>query len=250
MNLAATAHQASKSREEEEKLNDTNDKREQAKTTNVATATIETQGPSVTFHLPKPESIPDDWQPHKVPIGSQRFQATLAYETTPRVLPFAFLRAKVTNASDALLLAGPVAVFLDGAFVATASLKQIAPGEEFDLYLGVDERVKVERKPLKEHVEVSLLPGLHGKTRSTDYEFLTTISNFTGRHIAVTVFDQLPVSEREEIIVESVKQTPAEVEKDPDKPGVFRWLLELNANQKQELKLSYRVRHPVDVQIQ
>ncbi len=250
MNLAATAPPASKSQDEEQKLNETDDKRERAKEAQLALATVEAQGTSVTFHLPKPESIPADWQPHKVPIRSQRFQAKLAYETTPRVLPFAFLRAKMTNATDAILLAGPVAVFLDGAFVATASLKQIAPGEEFDLYLGVDERVKVERKPLKEHVEVSLLPGLRGKTKSTDYEWLTTISNFTGRHIAVTVFDQLPVSEREEIIVESVKQTPSEVEKDPEKPGVFHWLLELNANQKQELKLSYRVRHPVDMQIQ
>lgn len=251
MQLAPNAPRARKGQTENGELNETDDKREPAKKeAKVAVATIETQGPSVTFHLPKPESIPNDWQPHKVPIGSQRFQAKLAYETTPRLLPLAFLRAKVTNASDALLLAGPVAVFLDGAFVATASLKQVAPGEEFDLYLGVDERVKLERKPLKEHVEVSLLPGLHGKTKSTDYEFLTTISNFTGRHIVVTVFDQLPVSEREEIIVESVKQTPSEVEKDPEKPGVFRWVLELNANQKQELKLSYRVRHPVDMQIQ
>jgi hypothetical protein len=42
-------------------------------------------------------------------------------------------------------------VFLDGAFVATASLKQIAPAEEFDLYLGIDERVKIERRQLKEN---------------------------------------------------------------------------------------------------
>ncbi len=216
----------------------------------MATAAVAAQGPSVTFTLPKSESIPGDWQPHKLPIGSSRLAAKIAYETTPRLVPQAFLRAKVTNTTDLLYLPAPVSVFLDGAFVATSALKQVAPGQEFDLYLGVDERVKVERKPLKERVEVSLLPGVHGKTKSTDYEFLTTIENFTGRRIAVTAFDQVPVSDREEIVVESVKQTPSAIEKDTEKPGVFRWALDLAPNQKQELKLSYRVRHPVDMQIQ
>ena len=216
----------------------------------IAYATVAAQGPAVTFTLPRHSSIPGDWQPHKVPIAASRLKANLAYETTPRLLPYAFLRAKMVNTTDTLYLAGPVSVFLDGAFVATGALKQVEPNEEFDLYLGVDERVKVERKQLKERVEVSLLPGLRGKTKSTDYAFLTTIENFTGRRIAVTAFDQVPVSEREEIIVESIKQTPPEVEKDSEKPGVFRWTLNLSPNQKQELKLSYRVRHPVEMQVQ
>ena len=216
----------------------------------VAYATVEAAGPSVTFRLPRPASVPSDWQPHKVPVASARFPAELAYETTPRRLPYAFLRAKVTNTSEALYLPGTVSVFLDGTFVATSALKQVAPGESFDLYLGVDERVTVERKTLKERVEVSLLPGLRGKTKSTDYEFLTIIENFTGRRVSVTVFDQVPVSEREEIVVESVRQEPAAVEKDEEKPGVFHWQLDLAPNQKEELRLSYRVKHPVEMQIQ
>lgn len=216
----------------------------------VAYATVAAQGPSVTFQLPKPESIPADWQPHKAPIASQRFKAQLAYETTPRLSPYAFLRAKVVNTTDTVYLAGPVAIFLDEAFVATASLRQVAPNEEFDLYLGVDERVKIERKTLKERVEVSLLPGLRGKTKSTDYEFLTTIENFTGKPMTITVFDQVPVSEREEVVVDQIRQTPGEVEKDNEKPGVFSWRLTLTPHQKQEVRLSYRVRHPVDMRIQ
>lgn len=215
-----------------------------------AYATAETAGPTVTFRLPKPATIPADWQPHKAPITSAQLDAALAYQATPRLLPHAFLRAKVTNTTEALYLAGPVSVFLDGTFVATSLLTQVAPGETFDLYLGVDERVPIERKTLKERVEVSLLPGLRGKTKSTEYEFLTRIENFTGRRITVTVFDQIPVSEREEIIVESVQYEPPNVEKDPEKPGVFSWTVELLPDQKQELRLSYRLRHPVDMQVQ
>jgi uncharacterized protein (TIGR02231 family) len=216
----------------------------------IAHAVVEAAGPSVTYRLPKPASVPSDWQPHKVPITSAKLTADLAYETTPKLAPYAFLRARVANASEALYLPGDVSVFLDGTFVATSALKQIAPGETFELYLGVDDRVKVERKLLKELVEVSLLPGLRGKTKSTDYEFLTRIENFTGRRITVTAFDHVPVSDREEIVVESVKLVPPEVEKDPEKPGVFHWTLTLAPTQKQELRVSYRVKHPVEMQIQ
>ena len=216
----------------------------------VAYAAVDTTGPAVTFRLPKPATIPADWQPHKMPIASDKLDAALAYEATPRLLPHAFLRVKVTNTTEALYLPGPVSVFLNDTFVATSDLKQVAPGEEFELYLGVDERVPVERKTMKERVEVSLLPGLRGKTKSTEYEFLTLIENFTGRKITVTVFDQVPVSDREEIVVESVKYDPPTIKKDEEKPGVYSTTVELGPNQKQELRLSYRVRHPVDMQIQ
>lgn len=213
----------------------------------MAVAAVETQGPSVTYRLPKPATIPSDWQPHKVPIGMHPLKAAFAYEATPRLVPLAFLRAKVVNTTGSFFLAGPVAVFLDNGFVATAALEQVAPEETFDLYLGADERIKVERLALKEHVEVSLLPGLRGKTKSTDYEFLTTVENFTGRRISLVAFDLVPVSEREEIVVESVKLSPPKAEKDPEKPGVFQWTLDLNPSQKEELRVSYRVRHPVDL---
>jgi uncharacterized protein (TIGR02231 family) len=216
----------------------------------VARAEVQAQGPSVTYRLPREETIPADWQPHKLPIGSQTFAADFTYGSTPRISTYAFLRAKVKNASEQLFLAGPVAVFLDGAFIATSLVKQIAPEEEFDIYLGVDERVKVERKQLKELVEVSLLPGLRGKTKTIDYAFLTTIENFTGQAIRIAVFDLTPVSDRGEIIVESVKLSPEKVEQDKERPGVFRWDLGLTANQKQELRLSYRVRHPVDMTVE
>lgn len=233
----------------EERLNEGAAEPEQEAT--MAMAAMDTQGPAVTYKLPKPETVPSDWQPHKMPIGSQSFQASLMYGTTPRLTPFAYLRARVKNTAGQFFLSGPVSVFLDGAFIATAALEQIAPDEEFDLYLGVDERVKVERRALKERVEVSLLPGLRGKTKSTDHEFLTTVENYTGRKIHVTVFDLVPVSQREEIVVESVRQTPPNVEADIEqRPGVFRWELDLNPSQQQELRLAYRVRHPETMQVQ
>jgi len=213
-----------------------------------ATATL--SGPSVTFRLPKPVSLASDWQPQKFPVHSQLLSAEFAYEATPRLMAHAFLRAKVTNATNNVYLPGQVAVFLEGAFVANALLKQVEPGEEFDLYLGVDERIKIHRRKIQSLVEVSLLPGLRGKMRSTDYEYLTVVENFASSRVDIIIYDQYPVSEQEEITVESIRFSPEEIEKDSEKPGIFHWSVELLPGQKEELTLAYRVRHPVEMLIQ
>lgn len=211
-----------------------------------AQAIVAAQGPAVNFTLAKPETIASDWQPTKAPIATHTLRATLAYETTPRLAPYAYLHAKTTNSTELIFLAGQASVFLDGAFTGTSWLKQVAPGEEFDVYLGVDERIRVERKTLTEKIDVSVLPGLHGRLKTIDAAYVTTIENFRSRPADITVIDQIPVSQHDEIKVEQVAQEPKASEQDADKPGVFRWKLQIPAQGKQTVKLSYRIKHPVD----
>jgi uncharacterized protein (TIGR02231 family) len=212
----------------------------------VAAAAVETKGPSVIFTLPKRESIPSDWQPKKAAIGSYSLPATFGYEITPRLSPSAYLRAKVKNTSETLFLSGPVQVFLEGAYVGSSSIDNVGPTEEFDFYLGVDERIRVEQRPIKEKVDVSLLPGFHGRIRTTDYEFVTKIENFKPSEIDITLIDQIPISQHDEIKVEQVTLDPKPTEEDKEKPGVYRWKFKMPREGKQEVKLSYRVTHPVD----
>jgi len=42
-------------------------------------------------------------------------------------------------------MAGDIHVFMNDAFVATSSIKNVGPSEKFDLYLGIDEDIKVKR---------------------------------------------------------------------------------------------------------
>lgn len=143
-------------------------------------------------------------------------------------------------------------VFLDGAFVASSSMDPIAPGEQFDLYLGVDERITVERTQLAEKVDVSVLPGLHGKMKTVDHAYLTTIDNHVGRPVTITLLDQVPVAQHDEIKIENVtwKPEPNAKDEDPEKPGVKRWTLQLADGAKSEVRLSFRVRHPVGFQVE
>lgn len=207
------------------------------------------KSPSVTYRLSKPVTLLSNWQSQKIPLGSEQFTAEFDYEVTPRLLKHAFLRVRATNISENFYLPGDVAVFLEGDYIAKAHLNLVAPGEVFDLYLGVAERVSVSREQVKALVEVGTIPGLRDEMKSIDYEYLTIVENFTSGKINIIIYDQYPVSGRKEITVESIRFSPEAVEKDADKPGIIHWELELLPGQKEELRLSYRVRHPVDMKI-
>jgi len=210
----------------------------------MAQGTVSSQGPAVYFTLPRTETILADWQPRKVSILSQTLKAAFAYETTPKLSPRAYLRAKVTNETEGVLLAGPLQIFLDEAYIGNAQLKLVGPGETFDLFLGADERIRVKRKLLKQKKDISLLPRLQGRLIMIDYSYLTTIQNFTGKAIEITVYDQTPVSQHDEIKIEKVFYNPPPTKKDAEKPGVSIWNLNVGDKQKQTITQTYQLKHP------
>lgn len=109
-------------------------------------ATAEEKGIAVVYKLPRKGTVKADGSEHKLPVSTQTLTAKFQYSTYPRVAPYAYLGSRVTNAKDLQLLAGRVNIFLEGDFVGTSSIDNIGPQEEFDLYLGVDENVKVKRE--------------------------------------------------------------------------------------------------------
>lgn len=219
---------------------------EEQKLAEIVYAQLQAQGPAVTYILPKAATIRSDGQAHKLPIVGDDFTADFAYETTPKLIEQAFLRAKVKNTTESLYLAGFVQVFLDEAFVGTSSIKQVAPQETFDLFLGVDERIKVKRKILKDKIDVSLLPGLQGKTKTVDRKYLTVIENYTPKKAKIILNDQLPISQHDDIKVEAIEMNPKQSQEDKEKPGVYCWVFELEPGKKQEQTVSFRLRHPAD----
>ena len=186
-------------------------------------ASIDNSGPAVSFTLPKKETVYSDWQPKKSLINSQTMKAEIAYEVTPRLSPFAYLRAKVKNTSEALLLAGKVQIFVDDSFIGSSNIENIGTEETFDLSMGIDEQIKVERRQLKAKEDVSVIPGLHGKIKSIDYNYVTKIENHRGDASKVFVFDQVPISQNDEIKVEQIFLDPKPAESIEDKPGVSKW---------------------------
>ncbi len=217
----------------------------------IAYSKAEEKGIAVVYKLARKATIKSDGSEHKLPVSSQFLQAKFAYSTYPRVNTSAYLGSRVTNAKDLQLLAGRVNVFLEGDFVGASSIDNISPGEEFDLYLGVDESVKVKRDLVEKKVDDVLIAGIPSPTKKTVFKYKTAIENYKSKKITVVFFEATPVSEDERIRIKISNVSLEPKEKDwQSRKGVWRWELELEPKAKKEILYTYTVEHPRDMQVE
>ena len=214
-------------------------------------ATAEEKGIAVIYNLPSKISVKSDKSEHKFPISSQILPAEFEYSSYPRVSPFAYLGSRVTNSKGLQLLAGRVNIFLEGDFVGFSGISNIAPSEEFDLYLGIDENVKVKRELLEKKVDETLIAGIPSRTKRTAFKYKLTVENYKSKKIKVKLFEAIPVSEddRIKIKIDEISLKPG-VEDWEDRKGVWLWELELDPQQKQEIFYTFTVEHPRDMQVE
>ncbi|MDP2939221.1 MAG: mucoidy inhibitor MuiA family protein [Candidatus Omnitrophota bacterium] len=214
-------------------------------------AAVEEKGIAVVYKIPHKANVKSDGSEHKLPVSSQILQARFEYSTYPRATPCAFLGSRVTNAKELQLLAGRVNIFLDGDFVGQSSLDNIGPGEEFDLYLGVDENVKVKREQIEKKVDDVLIAGIPSPTRKTTFKYKTTLENYKNKKINIILFEAMPVSQDEKIKVKIINSSLEPKEKDwQDRKGIWRFELELTPKEKKEIFYSFSVEHPRDMQLE
>jgi uncharacterized protein (TIGR02231 family) len=207
-------------------------------------ATVAQGATSATFRIPVKANIPADNAPHKVGITTLPFQADLSYAATPKLVEAAFLNAKVTNDSDFPLLAGPMAVFLDETFIANGSLGTVMAGEKFDLALGADDGIRIQRKRLNRFTEEI---GMISKETRVTYDVLITVQNNRKTTEKITVRDQLPVSRNEKIVAKLLSPVTKDMTQEPG--GLLSWTFELKPGEKREIALKISVTHPVDMQV-
>jgi uncharacterized protein (TIGR02231 family) len=133
-----------------------------------------------------------------------------------------------------------VNLFRDGDLIGGLSLPLVPAGGEFDLSWGRDDAVKIEYKELvNRNTEVGVL----SRRKQNQRKYQITIQNFRKNPVNLTVYDQIPVSQENEISVApgqySVK--PASTEKDT---GKIAWNIELNATEKKTIEFDYTVEWP------
>ncbi|WP_410654521.1 DUF4139 domain-containing protein [Amycolatopsis sp. lyj-112] len=201
----------------------------------VRTAAVEQGTTAVTYRPGRPVAVPSGAQGHRTTLAQLDLTAKLGYITAPARSTEAYLRATVVNTSQHTLRAGKASVFHETEFVGTTRLDVWAPGEELELALGVDDRIRVERELSHRTASKATLSGV----RKREAAYTTTIVNHGPRAAIVTVLDQAPVSRDEAIVVREVRAVPEPVER--TEMGEFTWRLTLASGAKGVVTLGYRV---------
>ncbi|MEV4262729.1 DUF4139 domain-containing protein [Kribbella sp. NPDC049584] len=198
-------------------------------------ATVEQGMTAASYTPPRPVAVPADGATHRATIASIDLEAELDYITAPVRSTDVHLRATVVNSSAHTLPAGKASVFHEAEFVGSAALPLWAPGEDVELALGLDDRIRVERKLVRREASKATL----GSTRRRQVEYETKIENHTPRNARITVLDQLPVARDHEITVKPLSAEPEPAE--TTDLGVITWKLDLPAGKETAIRLAFRV---------
>ena len=204
------------------------------------TAQVLSLGPSATFIVPAKTSIPSDNQPHRSAISIQSLKGEWTYVTTPKLVASAFLKTKVINTSGGPLLGGEINAFLGNNYVGKSSIGLVAANASFDLYLGVDENIKVTRI---EGVQKEEAGGIISRLKIYKRSFTIEVQNFKDTEASFKLLDQLPVSKNGQIEIVVNKAEPAFKSRD-ENSGELNWEFKLKPNEKQKFTIEYEIEAP------
>lgn len=211
----------------------------------VATASVEQTGTAYVFRIARSVDIPSDNSPHKTTIARDGLPCTFDYVSAPVIEPNVHQRARITNTTERVLLPGESSIFLSGEYVGTTKIKLTAPNEQFKIFLGIDDTIKVKREQLERGVEKGAL--LQSDLRRTTYAYRITIHNYSSFAHSVVVRDQLPVSQHERIKVKTQQIQPPPGER--TKLELLTWRFPLAANEEYKIEYRFTVEHPQDMQV-
>jgi uncharacterized protein (TIGR02231 family) len=175
----------------------------------------------------------------RVALSQVDLSATPHLVAAPEVSLNAVRVAELSNGSSTPILPGRAMLFEDGAFVGRAELPFAAPGERFSVFLGVDDRIKLERQLDKK------TSSLHrrGSRTELDLSFAVNVENLGSTPLVLEISERVPVAQTEEIEVNDV-EVPDRAK--PDAQGLVKFSRLLAPRSKSNWRVAYNLYYPTD----
>ncbi len=208
-----------------------------------ALASVEQSGAAVSYVVPGTVDIPSDGAAHKVVVARYALQPKLDYVTAPALVQAVYRRASAANESPYTLLPGKVNLFAGDEFIGATRLDLTPPQGEIELFLGVDDRLKVERELKRREVDKTIIGG----KRRIRYGYEICLENLLDVQAEITLQDRFPVARHEEIKVRLEACEPKPTSQ--SELSLLEWELELAAKEKKTIRFDFAVEYPQTMEI-
>jgi uncharacterized protein (TIGR02231 family) len=208
------------------------------------TSLVQIEGLGALYVFPNPVSVASDADVVRVTLDSLNTPATIWAQAIPRNESAAYLMATITNdTGEALLPSNSATYFVDGVVVGGSNLDMIAAGAETDLSFGPINGLVVSRATLDRN------EGDRGVITRSNLESERAelkIENLTDRAWDLRVFDLVPYSEQEDLVIEwSADPRPSHVDYENQR-GILMWDIPIAARETQVIRLDQSLRWPAD----
>ena len=219
---------------------------------------VQSQGLSVQFRLPRPETIPSRSRPSTVLIGQQSLDVSPEHIVVPALDTTVWVRGRTKNTTPWVMLPGPASVYFGADFIGQSAFSDaVMPDQEFVLHLGADPGVTAERVQTQDlHEE----PGFLSQRQSQVGAWRVRLENH-GAHpaeadgsVVVLVREAIPraTDDRIEVEIESESVKPSTDErwrKDQDERGLRTWSVRVPPNGSSDLTWTVRTTWPHDLKL-
>ncbi|MDZ4656786.1 MAG: mucoidy inhibitor MuiA family protein [Bythopirellula sp.] len=211
------------------------------------------EGVSVSYKLANSTSLPSRSDRQLIQIASVPLKGDFYRLATPVLTSFVYEEARLTNTSDQVFLAGPVATFLGGQFVGRGEMPTVAVGESFVVGLGIDSSLRAERQLVKKEERIQ------GGNRVVDFIYELKLENFGDKAATVRLLDRLPTVGENDIKVTLVRSDEKVSEDEAyqmndRKDGILRWDVEVPAQavgpQRKVLKYTMQIEYDKQLSIE
>ena len=176
------------------------------------------KGIEKNFKVPGLQTIRDGMARTRVFIARKDSSYSERLELVGAEYDRVFRKGDLENPFDWDLEAGPASVYYNGDFLQQSTLDRVAKGNHFGINAGVDHDFQVSRwvedkieKPGIIDTKKHFLRGVH-----------VSLRNFSARRKSVRVYEQVPISEIKEVVVETKKTSPG-IKEDAANPGWRYW---------------------------
>jgi len=196
----------------------------------------------------KPVDLETGAEPRRALVVRRRIPGSFVLRSVPRLSEHVFVRGTLVNPLEFPMLPGAAETYVETVpegsnakvsnFVGKDHIEAIASGEEFEMYLGIDQNVKVEHELVKKEV----LSKESSKTTRVRYTFGITAESFRRDAAEVHIADRVPVSAIREVKIDDLEMVPEPDEHTED--GLVTWKLSMEPGEKQEIAVEYVVEFP------
>ena len=170
----------------------------------------------------------------------QRFEVNARYGllTIPKLDTRCFMIAIIKN-TDWPLPAATAKIYIKDAYAGQVYVATDPEKEEFELSLGVDERISVSRKTSPEKTSGAFLKG----TKTKQCEYKIRVSSSVSDPLNVIIKDSIPISTDKNIIVESEELSGGKLD---EKEGFLTWEKKVSSDNTVEICVKYSISWPKD----
>ncbi|MBM9498792.1 mucoidy inhibitor MuiA family protein [Leptospira sp. 201903071] len=208
--------------------------------TEPTTGSSEESGSGFLFRYSKPVTLLSRKESKKLSLASFTTEAAFSALYVPSLKRYPLIRGSFKNLSGFPILPGGAAVFRQAGMVGTSSFGYISPGEKAEISFGSENEVRAIYRKESNQTKEGLLSG----TKVIEKLIRVELENFGKESRTISFQESIPVSGVESVQVtidSSTTPNYSELRKDS---GILEWKVDIKPNQKQEIKLKYKVSFP------